>query len=81
MGIREETLSRELRVELRKLDKLEQQIKVVKDGLAVAAQGADRGKARSDELERLEGERPMLEGSINRLRTEIAGAIRAERCY
>jgi hypothetical protein len=81
MGIREQTLSRELSSELTKLNKLEQQIKVVKDGLAVAAQGADRGKASTDKLERLEGERPALEASINRLRTEIAAAIRLERCH
>jgi hypothetical protein len=81
MGNLEQTLTQKLGLELRKLNQLEQQIKVVKDGLAVAAQGADRGKARTDELERLEGERPALEATINRLRTEIAGAIRAERCY
>jgi hypothetical protein len=81
MGIREQTLSEELSSEFTKLDKLGQQIQAVKDRLPVAVLGADRGKAASDEFERLERERFALEGSIKRLRTEIAGAIRAERCY
>ncbi len=81
MGILEQTLTQELGAQLGKLNRLDKDIATINSGLAVAALGADGGKASIDRLERLEGERPALEATVNRLRTEIAGAIRAERCY
>jgi hypothetical protein len=81
MGIFEQTLTQELGTQLGKLNQLDKDIETINRGLGVAALGADRGKASIDRLERLERERPALQAIVNRLRTEIVAAIKAERCY
>jgi hypothetical protein len=81
MGILEQSRSEALGVALAKLNKNGQQIQAVSDGLAVAALGADRGKASIDRLERLERERPALQSIVDALRTEVVAAIKAERCH
>jgi hypothetical protein len=81
MGILEQTLTQELGAQLGKLNRLDKDIATINSGLAVAALGADGGKASIDRLERLEWERPALQATVDALRTEIAAAIKKERCY
>jgi hypothetical protein len=81
MGIFEQTLTQELGTQLGKLNQLDKDIETINRGLAVAALGADGGKASTNKLAALERERPALQAIVNRLRTEIAAAIRKERCY
>jgi hypothetical protein len=66
-------------VEQTKLDKKDRDIQAVKDGLALAALGADGGQASTDRLERLGRERTALQAIVDALRTEIATALEAER--
>jgi uncharacterized protein (UPF0335 family) len=81
MGILEQTLTQELGAQLGKLNRLDKDIATINSGLAVAALGADGGKASIDRLERLEWERPALQATVDALRTEIAAAIKKERRY
>jgi hypothetical protein len=73
-------LTKELGVQLAKLNRLNKEAESIKSGLAlIALRSGDGGKASTDKLERLARERNAIQAVVDALRPEIAAALETER--